>query len=1613
LRITEAARRREFKLPKVASYALSCPIRTKSVEEGLVTLDPPAPRAYNRRGSLRRASTAATLAAIAACACLGHETIPAGQVGDPSTVAGLQAHFPGASKLLAQAQRYPARSVRNGGGFLLSPPAPRSASPGQAIGVRRAPDPVAPDVSLPSSASEPFEVAIPGGKLRVTHAGARTVRGRMQEGAVVYEGIEDGVDLVAFATASGVEELVRVDSASRRIAYTVDLAQGWRLHTPREIPGLVEVRDERDVSRVRLRAAAAWDMAGHEIPVEVEASANRIALGVPAETKGAVLIDPLWESAGTMLVARQAHTATMLPTGKLLIVGGSDPLGNPIAVTELYDPSSGGFSTTGSLAHARTNHTATLLSNGNVLVVGGSRELEQFPYAAIPSELYDAKTGAFRSTGSPATARCVHTALRLTSGKVLVAGGTSPANQPIASAELYDPSTERFTTVGSMAVARGWPQSLLLPSGKALVLGSGGVFTVTTYSPSVELFDPETSTFSEAGSLTTFRNVPSATLLPSGDVLVAGGFDENFNALASAELYDPAAETSMLTGSLSVGRAFHTATLLPDGGVLIADGQTLVTALAEEELYEPASGTFLSAGTGLDARSEQTANLLPSGAVLLAGGSDNSGNALASTEAFVAIEKSISSRNGLIQAPFWGTATLFASGSVLFAGGSTGQAFLNTTLFDPGGHGGFSLGPPFADGMPRWFHTATLLESGQALIAGGANPNGDQSDAELYDAASNTFTETGPLITDRDSHSATLLPSGTVLIAGGFSWPGVDTATASAEIYDPDAGAFSATGSMVAARQNHASTLLQSGLVLLVGGWSAGTPSQPSTALATAELYDSSSGTFKQTSGSMSTPRVYESATVLPSGSVLVSGGITSATAASATETAELYDPATDEFLKTGSMAIARAGHTATLLPSGKVLVVGGANSGPAELYDPATETFYKTGTPLWARVGHTATLLPSGQVLVVGGYSLASGDKSIPVAEVYNPSTGTFSLLDPDIPQATRATLTLLPTNDLLVAGGTRGGKVSAIAQLFDAAAGVFTATGSLATARSDATATLVPSGGVVVAGGKDGDGHALRSAELYQSSPGQFSTTASLAEARFDHTATLLPTGKILIAAGSTDRGPTASVELFDPANRSSSVIGNLEVARTGHAAALLSSGQVLVAGGVDAQKQPVTTLEVFDVPSAQTVSITTTETSTGVAASPLANGNAVVAFDTAIQEYVSGADIRTFSPSIAGPFAAKLWLSGDTIVCSAAFCQDFSSALATPTDSFLQTLASGNTGMARLADGSLYLGGEGAYGIVQPLPNGALRPIVHSLGASTIRSDDIVTITGSGFEHVTAAGATGLPAIPASVPLVFFMPAEGGGPIFGAVQGGWTDTSLAWQVPRTSYPGPGWVHVIVDGVPSVGVFVTLEGLAAATSCDQNSECASGYCVGTLNHSVCCNVACTGGCDSCLASDQAPGGKDGVCGPRKKGSVATAGCEPTDDKTCTSTGLCNGLGDCNYPPAGTACMSSTVESGVCASGVCVPTPTTCTTSAECSAGLQCDATGHCAPATFPAAPVDPGACQVSRIGKPSDARWALVIAPLVVIRRRRKRRPDGTANASVCRNGAERRRPVAWGSI
>jgi hypothetical protein len=343
----------------------------------------------------------------------------------------------------------------------------------------------------------------------------------------------------------------------------------------------------------------------------------------------------------------------------------------------------------------------------------------------------------FAPTGSMGAARASATATLLSTGMVLVAGGTDANDVPVATAELYDPTKGTFSPTGSMGTARAHFAATLLcdlsslPCTDKRVLVTGGLDTNGNPLTTAELYDPTAGTFSATSDGMQFVHAShTATLLKTGKVLVAGWGN------ATAELFDPATGIFAQTGSMAMARVSHTATLLSNGKVLLTGGVqgtgATLKVLAEAELYDPSNGSFLpTLGSMATARQSHTASLLTDGKVLVTGGMDNNaGHAVATAELFDPTTQLFTATKGSME-------------------------------------------------TARAFQTATVLKDGTVLVTGGDSGTGPLATAEVYDPTAGTFSPTGDMETPRESHTATLLPTGKVLVTGGTS----SAALATAELY--------------------------------------------------------------------------------------------------------------------------------------------------------------------------------------------------------------------------------------------------------------------------------------------------------------------------------------------------------------------------------------------------------------------------------------------------------------------------------------------------------------------------------------------------------------------------------------------------------------------------------------------------------------------------------------------------------------------------------------------------------------------------------------------------------------------------------------------------------------
>jgi N-acetylneuraminic acid mutarotase len=288
----------------------------------------------------------------------------------------------------------------------------------------------------------------------------------------------------------------------------------------------------------------------------------------------------------------------------------------------------------------------------------------------------------------------------------------------------------------------------------------------------------------------------------------------------------------------------------------------------------------------------------------------------------------------------------------------------------------------------RGGHTATRLENGEVLVAGGGGELGmPVGSAELYNPSRGRWTAVGSMNTARAGHTATLLPDGSVLVVGGAIDPDGQAVLASAELYDPATGSWTDTGNLATARQGHTATPLPDGKVLVTGGIGPFVGPTDSVALASTELYDPLSGRWTTVAG-LGDARFGHTSTLLTDGSVLVAGG--TAGFGILLTSAEVYDSSSGSWTATGGMIEARHGHKAVLLADGNVLVAGGSDGNgqldAAELYDLTGTSWTVIENMLSPREYHTVTLLSDGDVLVVGG---SSGGDMPASAELYDSDGG------------------------------------------------------------------------------------------------------------------------------------------------------------------------------------------------------------------------------------------------------------------------------------------------------------------------------------------------------------------------------------------------------------------------------------------------------------------------------------------------------------------------------------------------------------------------------------------------------------------------------------------------
>lgn len=331
----------------------------------------------------------------------------------------------------------------------------------------------------------------------------------------------------------------------------------------------------------------------------------------------------VWSTAASLPTGREEHTATLLGNGKVLVAGGTDGRGKVLASAELYDPVRNRWTSAGSMAATRIGHTATLLPSGKVLVAGGL--VLPFPSQSLAStELYDPASNRWSTAAPMIESRTRHTATLLQDGRVLVVGGLTVTLQDgglfpsqLTSAEVYDPTADRWSLTAPTGEHRLGHTATRLPDGRVLV--AGGQADSGTFLKSTEIYDATEDRWVSAAPMAAARFGAVATLTADRDVLVAGGLGEEPNALnlalTSAELYNPGTNLWVTVASMVEFHAADTVTVLRSGKVLVvgAPGES------RAEVYDEAQNRWIQTGPSMD-RYQHTATRLPNGKVLIVGG---------------------------------------------------------------------------------------------------------------------------------------------------------------------------------------------------------------------------------------------------------------------------------------------------------------------------------------------------------------------------------------------------------------------------------------------------------------------------------------------------------------------------------------------------------------------------------------------------------------------------------------------------------------------------------------------------------------------------------------------------------------------------------------------------------------------------------------------------------------------------------------------------------------------------------------------------------------------------------------------------------------------------------
>ena len=469
--------------------------------------------------------------------------------------------------------------------------------------------------------------------VHATEPAVEDVPAEVVDGVIVYRHALAGGDLLYKFTPTHQDEYIYFEAPPEKLVRHVDIERGPAIAELRQTRTTVEVIDNNGAARLRVGApyARAADGTTRRGTIRVDGDALILEIdlrGLPAP----VLVDPDWTTTGTMTVGHWANSAWLLPSGDAVVAGGCALAGCPssfarpvcgtvLADTEIWDHGTGTWRAGPPLSAARFDFAQVDLGLGNALLMGGCSSSQCGDVTDV-AERYDAASATFTTLPPLASPRGHVTGVLLSGGDALAIGGCD-ASGCTTTVDFYQSSDQTMLAGPPLAHARGFATATALPDGRVLVAGGCADPACATMVADVEIYDPSAGAFAAAGTLDTPRAGHTATLLADGKVILAGGCAdaECMRTLATTEIWDPATGVVAAGPSMPGPRHNHTASLLPTGEVMFAGGAAgPTTSLPSAVVYVPSQARFIELEHMVLDRAYHTAVALPSNDVLVAGG---------------------------------------------------------------------------------------------------------------------------------------------------------------------------------------------------------------------------------------------------------------------------------------------------------------------------------------------------------------------------------------------------------------------------------------------------------------------------------------------------------------------------------------------------------------------------------------------------------------------------------------------------------------------------------------------------------------------------------------------------------------------------------------------------------------------------------------------------------------------------------------------------------------------------------------------------------------------------------------------------------------------------------